>query len=57
MSVRSEVAGLHDLIASRVLADGVGRPSTGVQSYGGYIRAASRMCWDPEPSMAVQGNS
>ena len=56
MSVRSEVAGVYDLIAGRVLADGGGRPSAGVQLHGGYIRAASRMCWDPELCMAVQGN-
>ena len=31
-SVRSEAAWLHDLIVSRVLADGGGRPSVGFSS-------------------------
>ena len=47
MSVRSEVAGVYDLIAGRVLADGGGRPSAGVQLHGGYTRAGgceARLC-------------
>ena len=55
-SVRCEAAGLHDLIVGRVLADGGGRPSAGVQLHGGYTRVASRMCWDPESSTTAQGS-